>query len=346
MRRIVSIAWRTLLVLTFLAAIYWSDLLIYGFRQLSGQLHIVWNARPIEDVLADSTFADSLKSRLRLSEPIRKFATDSLGLNETDNYTTVYDQQGKPALWVLTAAEPLALKPFTWTFPFLGEVEYKGFFRKELGEVEANELRSKGYDVMYRPTGGWSTLGWFKDPLLSNMLRRTEGAFAELLIHELTHATLYLKGSVEYNENFATFVGEQGALHFLQSHFGTDSKQQTTYRHQLGDEQLFGDHMLQACERLDSLYTNMDRSKSTEVLKREKSAFILGLVSGIDKLPLHHPERFGWTPDAYAPDLPGNAWFLSFKRYRSSLGEFTSQLDSLNGNLKAFIQFHKEVSTH
>lgn len=329
-------------MVTAAAALYWSDLLIYGVRQLSGQLHIVWNARPVEDVLADPSFPDSLKQRLRLSEPIRLFATDSLGLDQTDNYTTVYDQQGKPVLWVLTASERYALKPKTWKFPLLGEVEYKGFFRKELGDKEAKELMDQGYDVMYRPTGGWSTLGWFKDPLLSNMLRRNEGAFAELLIHELTHATLYLEGSVEYNENFATFVGEQGALCFLRSHYGEHSTQLMEYEEQLQDEQLFGKYMLRSCERLDSLYSNSDKTKRTDTLLLEKDRLIAGLVSGIDLLPLSRPERFSWTPDEYSPGLPGNAWFLSFKRYRSTLDAFVAQLDSLNGNLKAFIRLHKE----
>ena len=82
------------------------------------------------------------------------------------------------------------------------------------------ELESEGYEVRIRPVGAWSTLGFFNDPILSNMLERSPGALAELIIHEMTHATLYVKDGVDFNENLATFVGEQGALEFLEAQYG------------------------------------------------------------------------------------------------------------------------------
>ena len=57
------------------------DLVLYGISQGMGQLEIVRNARPNEDVLADPDFPDSLKTNLRLVDDIKKYAFDSLGIN-------------------------------------------------------------------------------------------------------------------------------------------------------------------------------------------------------------------------------------------------------------------------
>jgi predicted aminopeptidase len=48
-----------------MVALYW-ELVGYGLRQAKGQFTIIWNARPVEEVMNDPSFPDSLKSKLRL----------------------------------------------------------------------------------------------------------------------------------------------------------------------------------------------------------------------------------------------------------------------------------------
>src|SRR5688572_1279303 len=132
-----------LAVIIVLVIAYW-NLIGYGLRQANGQLHIVWNSKPVEEFLSDSTFPDSLKARIRLIEQIRKFAIDSLALKDTKNYKTLYDQKGEEVMWVVTASEPFKLKPKEWSFPVLGSVPYKGFFKKELAIELRNELEKEG----------------------------------------------------------------------------------------------------------------------------------------------------------------------------------------------------------
>lgn len=49
------------------------------------------------------------------------------------------------------------------------------------------------------------------------MMRYSKADFAEILFHELAHQVLYINGNSEFNEAFATVVGEQGARLWLQS---------------------------------------------------------------------------------------------------------------------------------
>jgi len=323
------------LALILLYATFNFELVGYGIAQLRGQLHIVMHARPVSELLSDQSFPDSLKKKLQLVEDIRRFAIDSLGLKNSRNYTTVYDQKGKPALWVLTACAPFAMEAYEWKFPLLGAVSYKGFFEKEKGLPELEALKKLGYDTDYSPTGGWSTLGWFKDPILSNMLRRSEGQLAELLIHELTHATLYLPGSVDYNENFATFTGEQGALQFLAARYGADSKELKSYADLQYDEEVFGRYMVSACKELETFYKNMDTTLTPSEKVQVKYQKINYIVLNINNLKLRNPERFRWIDKE--GKLPNNCLFMSYRRYRKQQEEFKAQLSKYNGDLKTWL---------
>lgn len=324
-----------LLALPLVYIIWNHELVIYGVRQLNGQMHIISNAQPIDEVLHDTTLNDKYRNKLILIEFIRKYAVDSLGLKESKNYTTFYDQKDQPVLWVLTACDPLKFKPYEWHFPLLGNVPYKGFFREDLGKAAEAELRKQVLDVNLSTTGGWSTLGWFKDPVLSNMLKRSEGQLAELIIHELTHATIYIPDNVDYNENLATFIGEQGAIKFLSSNYGPDSKELKAYLNFLEDEKIYGDYMLHSTDSLEKLYQSFKEEPFREKM-RLKYLKILQIVQGINHLKLNYPERYIYKFPRNR--LPDNTWFMSFRRYRGEQKKLEQEFEKFHGNFRLYIE--------
>ena len=217
MKRITKRVIQFIAAILILAALWNFRLIAYGVGQLTGQLKIIRGSVPVEEVLQNPGTDSDYRKKLELIAEIRKFATDSLGLTDTDNYTTFYDQQHKPLMWVVTGCKPYALEAKKWHFPIIGEVSYKGFFEEDLAKAEAEKIRNEGYIADIYSPSAWSTLGYFKDPILSGMLKRSPGRLAELIIHESTHATCYIESSVDFNENFATFTGEPGAAIFLKS---------------------------------------------------------------------------------------------------------------------------------
>jgi predicted aminopeptidase len=315
-------------------AVYW-DLIVYGVRQGKGQLHIIWNAKPVEEVLQDPTFPDSLKSKLYLIEEVRKYAIDSLGLKDTDNYKTIYDQKGEEVMWVVTACEPFRFKPKEWKFPILGSVPYKGFFEKEKAIALRDQLNKQGWDTSIRNPGGWSTLGWFTDPILSNMLERTEGDLANLIIHEMVHATIFVKDSVDFNENLATFIGDRGAEKFLQFKYGAASIQYETYIQEDKDFTRYINHMIRGTETLDSVYKSMNESQSVDEKKKLKEIFIQKIVSSLDTLSMALNEK---PSDRFKTKLPNNTYFMNIQRYQSKQDIFWNELTgAFQGNLKKYV---------
>lgn len=320
--------------------IWQHELLFYGFQQLKGQLHIIYHAKPIAEILEDPETPQVLKEKLLLINHIKSFAIDSLGLKPTANYSTLYNQHDQPVLWVLTACNPFKFEPKTWWFPITGEVTYKGFFDQKKGESELKKLRLEGFDADLSPTGGWSTLGWFKDPVLSNMLKKNEGTLAELIIHELLHATCYLKNNVDFNENLATFVGEQGAISYLNFAYGDSSNQLTTYLQYKADEELFGNYMINSQKKLEDVYLDFAENESYVDKLKVKKRIIRDIIKGLDTLPFYNKKRYHYS--TAFDSLPDNTFFMSNYRYRNNQKQLTDKFNLLfNNNLDDLIYFLK-----
>jgi predicted aminopeptidase len=328
-------------MLLFLLSAIFHQLVSYGIDQGIGQMNIVMHARPVQEVMNDPQVNDTIKQKLQLIEEIKKFAIDSLGLTASKNYSTFYDQHGKPILWVLTGAEKFRLRAVEWKFPVVGRVSYKGFFNFEKGKKAQQQLISKGYDTEYSNTSAWSTLGWFRDPVLSNFLYRSEGQIAELIIHEMTHATLYVKSSVDFNENFASAIGETGAEQFLESKYGDTSSVLADYRNRNEDYNRFASHMIHGTQQLDSLYHTFNDQQSDEIKNASKQNMINQIVSSLDTNSFHNKKRYHQLYDEQ--HLPNNAYLLGFTRYDLQKDEMKKELkEKYKNNIRQYIQSLKD----
>lgn len=304
------------------------DSSVYAYRQAKGQLKIIFNTRTVTEVLADKTFPDSLKNRIKLIEEIKRFAVDSLGLNPSDNYTTFYDQHKKPILWVITACEPFELKARNWNFPILGTFSYKGHFEKEIADSELNELKKQGFDTQLNEVSAWSTLGYLKDPILSSMLEKSEGRLAALIIHELTHGTLFVKNNLEFNENLADFVGDYGAIRFLESKYGKNSKALERYNFSKKYNDAYSQHLLRGAKKLDSLYKSFKKNMNNQEKLRHKIELISTIINKSDTLLAGEFQkgllsRKKWILNGN--NLPNNAYFIGYLTYQSKQSQFKDE---------------------
>jgi predicted aminopeptidase len=329
------------LLMLMLACFIWHDLIIYGLEQGYGQLKMVRDSKPVAEIINNPATPDSTRQKLLLIQEIRQFAFDSLGINYSDNYTEYYDMSGQGKLLTVSACEPYELRAKEWTFPVLGTVSYKGYFNIKKAMAEINELRMQGYDVDVYSPSGWSTLGWFKDPILSSMLKKREGELADLIIHELTHGTLFVKNSVTFNENLASFIGDKGAQKFLLNKYGIDSDEYREYIEDKADENTFTEYMLACIPRLDSLYSTFKKEDSEQSRKAKKRALITDIVLGVSRLQLNRPRAyFKYSLQAFRE---GNAFFMTFSRYDSQYELFEKEYkEKYRSDLKLYMEALKE----
>ncbi|MEQ8909195.1 MAG: aminopeptidase [Vicingaceae bacterium] len=313
----------------------------YGLQQAKGQVEVLWNAEEISNLVKKPGFPDSTKIKFEYIQTVRAFAQKEIGLAESDNYTTFYDQKGKPILWVVTASPEFEIKAHEWQFPIVGSFSYKGFFDLDKAKAEAEELKQLGFDTEIDEVNAWSTLGWFRDPILSAMLERKEGRLAELIIHELTHATIYRKNEVAFNENLATLVGREGARRFLTHKYGKSSPQLKEYEKTLARKAVFKKWVWQSKQRLDSLYQSFNEPLNIaekQILKEQlldnckkqlaKANYYTDSLKAVSRL-----ENFN----------PNNAFFSGISTYHSEQDDFKQRLEEeFNGNLKAFVASFKD----
>ena len=332
-----------LLLVTFL--LINSDLVRYSLNQAYGQVKILYEARPVNEYLENPDFSREKKDKIILIEEAKKYAEDSLGIKKTKNYSKLYDDQKDTALtmWVLSACKPFQLEAYEWKFPLLGTFSYKGYFNLKHAKAEKESLDSLYYDTGIRTAGAWSTLGWFNDPIMGNLLNDSDGQIAETIIHELTHTTLYVKNDVTFNENLAVFIGHKGALKFLSKKYGEQSTQYKEYLNNWKDRQIFNDYVLNTAKELETLYNSFDSKTSDNNKKTKKELLIKSFTTGILKLDLSNKEKYF---NRFKNKIPNNTFFMSYKRYNSNLKDFDKELnEKFNNNLKLFITFLKQKYT-
>src|SRR5262245_30131027 len=206
----------------------------------------------ITDLVADSSMSPRVRSKLQLVLAARGFAVDSVKLRARESFTTFSQLQHDTLVLVLSGAYRDRLKAYTWWFPVVGRVPYKGFFDFSAARDAAKGLDARGFDSYLRPSPAFSTLGWFNDPLLSTSLRADSLDLANTVIHELTHNTFYAPGQAVFNESFANFVGSRGATWFFRVRGDTASGAEADAR--WNDEKVMARFWEQLYHSIDSAY--------------------------------------------------------------------------------------------
>ncbi len=180
-----------------------------------GQWRLQRAARPADVVAADPQVDAAVKTKLALVRELRRFAARELGLPANGQYAA-YADLGRPyAVWVVFASTEFSVEPHRWWYPLVGSLNYRGFFSEEAAKTLAASLEREGLETHVGGVEAYSTLGWFKDPVLNTFIHRGDVELAELIIHELTHQRLYIRGDTDFNEALATAYADHGVRRWL-----------------------------------------------------------------------------------------------------------------------------------
>ncbi len=269
---------------------------------------MLMHTKSFEEFEKSASLNEKQKENLVLIEKIKKYSVDSLHYIPTKNFTTIFDQGNEPILWTITASEKFRIQPYYWTFPVVGEVSYKGFFDEKKALSEKDHLICEGYDVDIRSVSAWSTLGWFKDPILSSMLSRSKGYLCNLIFHELFHATYYAKSSVDFNENLASFVAHKATLRFLKN----DSLELYAYVKSYEDNIAIQKHMGKQVEGLHKFYDSIsDLPASQKSILRLKKLYQVARSLDVEEIGSER-RRKGVQKNILEFK---NGWFVDFNQY-------------------------------
>jgi predicted aminopeptidase len=238
---------------------------------------ILRDARPLEDLLRDPGIRPEFRASLGLVRETRDYAHE-LGLAAGRTYTTFTDVGRDTLLLNLSAAPRDCICPYTWKYPIVGRIPYKGFFDFRKASLEADRLAARGYDVYLRPAAAFSTLGWFNDPLLSTALTRDSIELAALVFHEIAHNSLYVRSATAFNESFAEYVGYHAAESFFRTRGDTISARRALDRWH--DETVLGRYYARLTERLNAFYSTRPDSAALEAGRGEAAQWARSQLEG------------------------------------------------------------------
>jgi predicted aminopeptidase len=327
--------WGLFLFLTFISlSLSGCGNLLYLSKLGWHQSSITFHSVPVQEVLENQKMDHEAKEKIRFIQEVKRYGEEKLGLTRTKSYLKYVEVKGS-ILHVITASEKDYLKLYHWDFPITGRVTYKSFFTEEGVLKEKRFLEEKGFDTFVQQAGAYSTLGWLKDPIFSSMLRWDEATLANLILHEMTHTTIYFKGQTDFNEQMATFVGNRGAIGFLTEKYGKGSQEVFEAIHNQEDDLLFSRWIDQACQRLSNFYSE-DISRDEKIKGREEIFFSLK----------EEFKKISFKTDCYndfeKKDL-NNSVLLAYRRYIHRLENFQALYEYLGNDMRKVIQFFKEV---
>jgi predicted aminopeptidase len=314
------------------------DTMSYYRHLAGGQMRIMSARQPIESLIADPDTDERLRERLKLVNAIREFARTELHL-PVEGQFIYYADHGRPvAVWNVYATPEFSMAPKTWCFPVAGCTIYKGFFDEQKALKFADGLKNEGYDVHVGGAGGYSTLGWFSDPIFQNILNRNGEHIAAYIFHELAHKQLYIKGDTAFNEGFAVAVEQEGVRRWLASRNEIDLFDQ--YRQQHIRRIEFSSLVQTTRTGLSNIYSSPD----LDIMKtRQQKAYIIGKMH-TDYRQLQKTWNGYGTYDRWF-DLPiNNARLILFAAYHDHAPAFSNMIRAAGGDMETFYSMAEKLS--
>ncbi len=313
---------------------------VYVARAGLAEWRILSARRPLGEVIADPATDPETRRKLLLARQAHAFALHILHMDAGDQYTTYSELDTEVLAWILSAARKDRLESKTWWFPVVGRVPYRGYENRGVAEEAQHKLEEEGFDTYLRPTSAFSTLGWFSDPILSTFLRYDDVDLVATVLHELTHAHLWVPGNVRFNESFATFVGQAGTVRFFCGPPGTpETRDCVEANRRWEDYQLFSVFLQRFVADLQAIYDSVSLAPDQKLQAREA---VLQQNRELFRTP--SPPDGSPMISAFLVRPLNNAFLLSRVHYFHRLPAFQALLEERDGDLAATIAYLNERS--
>ncbi len=347
-RRILALASAVVL----LAAVAGCQTASYYAQAVRGHCQVLAGRESCERLIADPKTPPELKAKLELAQEICAFARRELQLGDNGHYQHYTHLGRRYVVWNVTASLEFSLESKTWWYPIVGSLDYRGYFAERSAHNYAARLGRKHFDTYVEGVEAYSTLGWFKDPLLDTFLHHHAAALAEILFHELAHQRVFASGDTDFNEAFATAVGQEGARRWLRANGNAAAV--TDYLTALERNAQFVQLVAGTRKNLEALYgdermsdgkikaARKPRQIPADQLRLEKQRIQSGLRDDYDKLKAAWGGYTGYD-DWFAGSL-NNAQLNSVATYYDLVPAFEVLLAANGGDLEKFYAAVKKLA--
>ncbi len=293
-------------------------------QAVTGQASVLVARRDAQALIEAPGTDPALVRQLLLVARLLGFAEHHLHLPVGGRYRSYVELDGVP-VWNVVAAPEFSTRALPRCYPLVGCAVYRGYFDRRAAEREAARL-STYHDVQLYPVTAYSTLGWFDDPILESFVHYDEAALADLIFHELAHSVVFVPGDTGFNEAFAGFVGNAGAIAYLEA-TGGDAE---AYGERLQAAKAYAGFLSHWRSRLASLY----REPIADAAKRQLKGELFAAMRKSYRRNL--ASLGGGRYDAAMARPFNNARLALVGAYEDSKGNFERLFNEVGGDWQAF----------
>ena len=282
----------------------------YLYQLAKHQVAVVFYQQPIAERLLTDGLPAEERAALETTLKIRAFIEKQYAIAGSKSYQSYFALERPELGFNITLAPAFSLKAESFNFFPFGRFDYLGFFDKNLAEAWAHRYREAGLDVHLAEIGGYSTLGWFEDPLYSSQLKWGDYGLARLLGHEIAHERLYFKGDTTSSELLASFIERKIAADYILSQ-GQPFPGERELAHAQAKAKEFYELIDKFKTELEVLYTS---SLPNEQKRREKQAKFARFQAMLNARQTEFAQVGAARELAQAKEL-NNATLIQYRRY-------------------------------
>ena len=301
---------------------------MYYSQAIGGQYEILSHRVEIETLISNKDTPIKLRQKLETVLQLRSFSKNEMAMDVGSHYSQYTDVKRDYVVWNVSASPALSLTPHQWCYPIIGCQSYRGYFHQEMADKEAANLQQQGYDTWVGGVSAYSTLGWFEDPVLNTFVFRNDADLAALLIHELSHQILYIKGDTAFNESFATAVEIEGLKRWLKK--VEQEELLNAYQQKREEKAFFIATVSATAAKLKTLYD----SKLSDDNKKTRKEQIISILKEDYKKAITNKSLRGYY--AHWFNEVNNAKLASISNYYNYVPAFSAMIADVDGDMQAF----------
>ncbi len=306
----------------------------YLFEQGWNHLDIFY-FRPIDNqkVLEDNKISEEVKNKIKLIEEYKKFFYQYFSKEETGIYTQTVFLESDVLTYLVIASNYNEIKARKFSFPFVGEFPYIGFYHLSSAQKFQKKLENEGMVTYIRKVDAYSSLGYFDDPILSTFFSYDKIELARLIFHELFHTIFFIENNVELNENMANFFSDKLTQKYFAIKESEISDRKKQHQNYLEIKKL----IVQKAQELQTIYQSHPNLTKEEAQKYLKDFLEKNYLPNVRlacqklKIKIKHcfPLKYEWN----------NAVFAAFMTYEKNRLQIEDLFKKMNMSLLDFYHF-------
>ena len=156
----------------------------------------------------------------------------------------------------------------------------------------------------------------------------------------MTHATVFIKNNIQFNEELASFIGDQGAIEFLKEKYGENSKEYKNSFYIKEDNKTFSEFLNEFYNEMNLIYNDPNKTKAEKLALKEET---IRKYKHEKFLQLRKKFKLKGSYEWFTKLKINNAVIMGFITYERDASLYPKVYEKVGKNVPQMIKFFQEI---